>query len=189
MQASIPPVENRLFSALAVLFILTGCLATPLTPRSPIDDISVLKRLGGRDLGVAILDNRIHETAGHQYLFVAIPFGRVYLDQPEVDLWPWVETKLRIAGYRVSQARNPPSIQIELNKIQVSAYDFIIIRKIVVKVEGQIVIQKSPIHPAKQLPVVAEYTRWRALAFQGELEHAVERAFSSFADQVVELLS
>ena len=129
-------------SLAAVMLLLCGCVRTTV-PRAAIPpEVFRLAATNRRPLHLMLPGNTEELSAGHQYLLFFIPFGRVVIEHPEEHLRSAAYRGLSLNGYNplvdAAAAGNIPSMQFSLTGVQVSAYDFLITRKIVCDIQVEV---------------------------------------------------
>jgi hypothetical protein len=76
---------------------------------------------------------------GHQYLLMAIPFGRISLESPADTIWSHLYTEAALLGVNLIQTQNPTSAELEItcSELSLTAYDLLFTRLL----HGSIVLE------------------------------------------------
>jgi len=118
-------------------FVLVSCVATPLRTESLTDDVILLAASNRKPIYLDIKVQNSELTVGRQFLLMLIPFGRVYLPAPETFVSRAVYQELSLRGYKPIVDKDiklpAPRLIIELEDMDVSAYDFLFLRRVVAK--------------------------------------------------------
>lgn len=183
-----------LVSALALS--LAGCVLTAV-PRAPISP-EVFRLAASNDRAIRLDLSGPQETlsVGHQYLFIVIPFGRIVIEHPLDHLRTSAYTQASLSGLRPivdvpanDSAFDTPRLEIRLQDIQVSAFDFLFTRHIVcdVSVEARLFApgSSSPEKLAAGRVAETEFVRY---AFEPELQRVFLRAMDGALHEAISQL-
>ncbi len=166
---------------LPLVLFLAGCLHTSLPPRQVLPDIYRLGRVAERQVQLET-NSEVPEqsTLGHQYLFIGIPFGRISLADPKQALYESASRGLAQERIGITNASSAhPELKLSLEDLQLTAYDFIFIRRIVCRVR----LKAEFTRPSSSAPLTKVFTAtetdWVSLAFERELQRVLFRALDS----------
>ncbi|NLF24886.1 MAG: hypothetical protein GX589_04415 [Deltaproteobacteria bacterium] len=179
-------------SILPILLALNGCLRTVLTNRSPTAPASAkLAALNTRPMFLKITNTLPSSTSGHQYLFLVLPFGAVEVKDPALRIWDAAFTKLSLRGYRPiapgtgGSAITAPTLEIKLTGLQTSAYDLLVSRRIVCRVDIASSLISSAGVTLRGWEASGRSTAFKGLAFAPELEWVLGQALDQALDETL----
>ena len=170
-QASPRRWRKSLWLLLTALWV--GCAESTLPPHDPPSAIFRLAASGQEELPFSITAPRL-ESLGHQYLFVALPFGTIRATEPAADLRSAVFHTLANRGYRPRHVTEPPSpggyVDVALEELQLSAYDALFFRIPYCRVKLRATLfDEHGSAVAKALHEASDYAT-RAMAFTQDLQ-------------------
>ena len=122
---------------IALCLFLTACLKTPITPLEIDETVRQLALSSDETIHIRIESESTPQVLGHQYLFVALPFGRVVVDDMEQYIFDGLFTALSLSGKKPvlqhSETPQYPSLVLRPRYAQATAYDFFAMRWIKTK--------------------------------------------------------
>jgi hypothetical protein len=179
-------------SALAALLCLAGCLSTELKSAGPPSNVYRLAAINTRPLILKVESVLESEIGGHQYVLIFIPFGRIRVPAPQEYVYDSAYTALSLRGYHplppAGYAANAPKLNIVLNELKTSAYDFLLFRR----VSCRIALTARLISPDGRTlgywEAVGESASLRRFGFAPQLEKALHEAVELAVDDVLQNL-
>ncbi|MDC0358658.1 hypothetical protein OAO01_07575 [Oligoflexia bacterium] len=142
-------------------------------------------------LGLVIEGQKERFSAGHQYLFVIIPFGRVVIEDPSKYLERSAYTKLALLGYKPlvnSTGTRHKTLQIRIDSLQASAFDFLFFRRVVARVSLGASLKDGLGNEIAEVTADASHASVRKYGFHTELEYALDKSFSAALSDLFEQL-
>lgn len=182
---------------LAILLILTSCVKTNLQPTPVLDKVFELHQLNQKTLDVQITPNIHNLTLGHQYVFLIFPFGRIKSQISSDHLNNIFFTELVLNGYKPNNPINnidnfntkvaKPLLNINILNQQVSAYDFLVIRRIScsIELEANLTLPKNINRFAL---VSTNYSEFKTYAFQPQLEKVYNQCLTDIVAKTIKEL-
>jgi len=133
-------------------------------------------------------------VAGHQYLLVFVPFGRIVVPAPLEDLYVMALSKLSERGYRTHRlpaSAGPemqPRLRLELLELDASGYDILFARRVSCALSLRASFLRKA--DASTLTITGEghFSQFRRFAFKPELEHACNTALEIALQKVLDYL-
>lgn len=168
--------------------ILSGCLVTRIDPREISAQVQRLGVLNVRPLHVRV-DCPAPLTAGRQFLFVVIPFGRVELSDPGTMVLNTVTEKLALAGYQPRfDATGLPVLELRCGDITLAAYDFLFFRRLSgsVTLEGVLFDERG--NRKRGARGSGKESELRSFAFGPQLERTFKRSLDEALTHVLDSL-
>jgi len=128
------PSALRLGVLATITGILSGCFAVSLPPETPPDGLRKLTQLSDATLPVRIRTADLTESfRGFQYLFMVIPFSRIYTPTLQDDLLLQLSVAGGMRGYAIDRVgeteERPLVVDIEIKNLSVNGYDLLVVRK------------------------------------------------------------
>jgi hypothetical protein len=180
---------------LSALLFLSACSSTAL-PRTSISK-DIFELAAGNQapilLEVSLEEGSASDQAtglvGHQYLFVAIPFGSVYLPSASETISNSMYQRLVLQGLKPITSKSHvfgalPRLHLKVTSLSLSAYDFIFTRKVAASLEGRATLFAASGEPLWEMPFSARESELRRYGFAAELEQALSKALEEALTQV-----
>ena len=168
--------------------ILASCLRTELPPLSSPPALERLQKLNTKAVTVRYCPSSLPQTAGRQYLFIAIPFGRVVLSSAPADvIAERVRERLIIKGYRVREVNDdsaPTDLEICPRTLTVNAHDILLTRIITGSIELTIEAYSTAGKSLFKSEVEGSATLIRRFGFEQELGAAMREAVEDLAPKL-----
>lgn len=123
-----------------------GCLRTPLASTPLSEPTFRLAALGQRPVRVTVIGPAAPRSVGHQFLMVAIPFGRIELSDPVKAVERAAFAELAVAGIRPvigPAGAGLPTVELRLKDASVSAFDFIVTRRVAAAVTVEAALHRA----------------------------------------------
>jgi len=123
---------------------------------------------------------------GHQYLFVGIPFGSVYLQDAAVSIYQHALINLALRGYKVHPPRDAaPELRLTLSDFESTAYDLLFVRRVRASATLELAFRRRP---DRTLVLVCHATgsssEFSRFGFTAELTRQAERALQNALNQL-----
>ena len=167
---------------------LSGCLRTELLRESIPEPVLGLAAMNQKKIELRVTPPDEDSTVGHQFLLVIIPFGSIYLNDPIGHLTRSLYTNLALEGFKPISSElgsAPLSLEVSTEKVQVSAYDFIAIRRIVGKISLRGVLRSADGTIYREWLASGSYSELRPFAFEKQLNHVFQKALTSATEELV----
>ena len=169
---------------LLILVHLSGCLKTTLDSKATNLDVFELAAENTQKLKVKVVNTSTKKTAGRQFLFVFIPFGRIVIKHPEDFLSRSFYTHLSIKGYKpiththTNAYPQLPELSVEIDNFQATAYDYFFYRRIVCKIALTATLN-LPNQTQKVWSGTIKKTAAKRYAFKPQLENIFNKAIEA----------
>lgn len=176
-----------LLAGLALGCTSTGISVPPVTPA-----IERLAALASHGVRLSVAAPTAPLALGHQYLFVAIPFGSISLMEPQTTLFRALSTELAIAGIRALPAEGDsaaPMVTVAPIDLRLTAFDLIFTRRVGASVRLQVTVSSpDPTEPALHFEASGESGSFERFGFTPELSNALSEALSQAGRELVTAL-
>lgn len=180
----------RKFLLFFVLTTTLGACTATILPTQPLSvELQKLNQVNNKRLRLLITRQENNSTVGYQYLMLLIPFGAVYISEPEQYLRYALYHNLGLAGYQLLPATSDielPQLTLEISEIKLNAYDFIFTRYIVAKAK----VQASYYNPKRarenSVQLECRSTSYRRFAFQSELNQVWQECLEELVEKGLE---
>jgi len=178
----------RLILLAFLLFATTRCVTTQVTPASLDPNLSRLERTAERSVTLRVSPVNDPLEVGHQYLFVVVPFGAIYLTDPSRAIEAAVRLELALAGMSAEPVRERsthPTVTVALTAASVTAYDLIVTRRIRAHVALTVVVQGAGDSPAVTFETEGASASFERFGFAPQLTAAFSEALRNAAREAV----
>lgn len=172
---------KSLYHILAILVVtsLFGCTTTSVETPAPPSHLGRLLAANNRPLSLEVIDDVGKAPVGFQYLLVAIPFGRITLDDAADHLRRALRTQLAMAGFSLEASENIPSLRVKITEVELNAFDLLVTRRIRCHVKGSWAF--GP-HGEQQLSVAQ--SEFALYAFAPRLSRVLGGCMQEFATKI-----
>lgn len=133
-----------------ILLLFSSCTNTYISSSKIPNKVHELANQNKDAFGLIITPNSSNSTIGHQYVLFFLPFGNIKLEFYPYDLYKKLYTEITLLGYKPiniidQNSRNVayPILNININDISLTAYDFLITRRLVCKMNVSATISKN----------------------------------------------
>lgn len=160
--------------------LLSGCFAVSLPPENAPDGLQKLTQLSDATLPVRIKTGDLAEgIRGFQYLFMAVPFSRVYTPTLKRDLILQLSVAGGMRGYAIDDVEETESrpllIEIDIHSLSVNGYDLLFIRKPTASISLTARMYEHGVL-IRECPVQYSASDAAQFAFTTELQNALSEA-------------
>lgn len=182
---------------LVILLILSACVKTNLNPPPVLGKVFELHQLNQKSLDVKIEPNIHNFTLGHQYVFLFFPFGKIKSQISSDPLNNLFFTELVLNGHKPNAPLKDldnstikvanPLLEVNILSQQVSAYDFLVIRRIScsIELEARLTLPKN----IERLALVStNYSEIKTYAFQPQLEKVYNQCLVDIVSKTIQEL-
>jgi hypothetical protein len=183
--------ENRT-RLIAILFLInglvSGCVSTEL-PFAPLEPAVVrLATVAEHGVNLRVTVNTSPLRLGHQYLFLAIPFGSISLPHPSTVLTDALYRELAVAGIRAVPDGNEaglPTLTVSVRDLSTSAYDLLFVRRVTASAELSAILTTSEAGSSPLgFDTSGESSSFERFGFKPQLEAALGGALAEAAREV-----
>lgn len=174
----------HLLQGLLIALLSVGCTREKIEPTDFSPAAKRLLGMANQPIFLEVGAPQTDLTAGHQYVLVFMPFGRVILSQPARHLKNAAELALAERGYRWFSAGSDSEIKpryhlaLKLEAVQATAYDFIFLRRIVCRITLSAELRSSDERLLRLERAVGRSTSWKRFAFAPQLNYVFNRALT-----------
>lgn len=182
----------KIVAAALFALLLAGCLRTYIEPVQIDSTVQSLALANDEPLFVSVFPLEEHRTVGHQYLFFAIPFGRVTIKSLPQDIFKAAFSQLSLVGIKpilasTTTKKQLPHLRIEIREVQATAYDFFFMRwiktRVILEAEYQ---DRSGLK--RSLLLSGGQSSWKQFAFSKHLSFYFNRALNEALDPLPDLI-
>jgi len=192
MRLHIIPMNRYRNIIFAAWFILAaGCVSTNLKSGEIPFKVKNLAAENSKPLALQVTRQKDFSSLGHQYFLLVIPMGSIYFPSIENAVSAGAFVKLSLAGYRPllnNAGTGLPKVLLSIQNAQLSAYDFLFLRKIVCRLEISGLLLDSENNVKRSQRANVSRSEYKALAFEPELQHTFELCLQSGIEEVLETL-
>lgn len=172
--------------------LATGCTSTGITVPPPDAATARLAALAPHGIRLAVVGSNAPLPVGHQYLFVAIPFGAISLIDPQIALRRALSTELAIGGIQALPEGTDaavPVVTVTPLDLQVSAFDLLFTRRVSATVRLGVTVA-LPAQPgsAVTLEVGGKSGSFERFGFTPQLSNALREALQEAGQELVTTL-
>lgn len=172
--------------------LTTGCASTGITVPPPEAATLRLAALAPHGIRLEVTGSNTPLSVGHQYLFVAIPFGAISLIAPQTALRRALSTELAIGGIQALPEGSDaavPVVTVTPLDLQVTAFDLLFTRRVSATVRLGVTVA-LPTHPESvvTLEVRGESGSFERFGFTPQLSHALGEALQEAGQELVTTL-
>ncbi len=173
------------FFSILISILSQGCVSTTIDGPSPEAPIERLAALAPNAINLIVEGSDTPRPLGHQYLFVAIPFGTIALRSPLNTLAESVHREFAIAGIRATRGGTDPTrptLTLRFTELHTSAYDLIVIRRVsaVARLSAQLTLPDSKL----AIETSGESSSFERFGFKPQLEAALAEALALASRQL-----
>ncbi len=170
--------------------ILSGCFAVSLPPETPPDGLRKLTQLSDATLPVRIKTGDLTESfRGFQYLFMVIPFSRVYTPTLREDLLLQLSVAAGMRGYAIAEVgeseERPLVVELDLKSLSVNGYDLLFVRKPTATISFMARMYERG-EVIRECPIEYRATDAAQFAFTTELQNALTEALLQSSYQTLD---
>lgn len=172
------------------LFFLTSCITTNISLAPINSDVKRLAIANNKPICINIKSSK-KTLLGHQFVIPFIPVGKVVLESSQKRyISSSLYKNLSIGQFTpiFNSQTCEEVINLKINKISLSAYDFFVTRHIVAKINYEIIYIKDGILQ-DSIKSSSESSTFKRFAFKSELEYALNTASKKLSRDIIELLS
>lgn len=176
---------SRVLLGLPILLILSGCLRTDLPTQPTPIKVFELAAVNPRPLRLEVTPFP-DDSLGHQFLLLMVPFGSIYIPDTAGTVERNLYTNLALQGYKpIINKGTELGLKVTVENIQVTAYDLLVIRRIVsrVKLRGEILNHQGQI--LRSSTINEEFIYFKTFAFGTQLEHAYSKALDAASKALI----
>ncbi len=185
-------LSRSAFFCILISNLLSGCISTGLTVPPPEAATLRLAALAPHQIRLVVTGSSTPLSVGHQYLFVAIPFGAISLIDPQTALRSALSTELAIGGIQVLPEGSDaavPLVTVTPTDIRVTAFDLIFTRRVSATVRlGVSVTPPDRPESAVTLEVGGESGSFERFGFTPQLAYALREALQEAGQQLATTL-
>ncbi len=176
---------RAVFFSILIIILSQGCVSTTIDGPSPEAPIERLAALAPNTINLIVEGSETPLPLGHQYLFVAIPFGTIALRSPLDALAESVHREFAIAGIRAFRGGTDPTrptLTLRFTELHTSAYDLIVIRRVsaAARLSAQLTLPDSKL----SLETSGESSSFERFGFKPQLEAALAEALALASRQL-----
>lgn len=176
----------RILTLIALLIPAPGCLSSELSNPPLPPKIFELAAANRRPLHVRVKLAEPGHSLGHQYLLIAIPFGRVRSDNVELIVERALYRSLSLRGYTPLLDQEPsaaPVLSVQLVEPQASAFDLLLTRHLSCSLElkGQFLSEDKQRDGTGR----GGYEQFAAFAFEREMSLCFTQALDIAIDRLL----
>lgn len=151
---------------------------------------------------LVLCDTVPERVVGHQFLLVIVPFGSVMLNAPNEQLYHSLFEELTLAGYRPRRGFSPIlnssaiykagarrqttshyQLQVRVERLQLSAYDLLFIRRLKADIELSFDLYDSSGHFRGAWNSKGQRTLWHRFGFNKQLTWLLQQTLRDVASQ------
>lgn len=174
---------------LITCLLLTGCTAT-LLPNQPLSlELQKLSAVSSKKLQLKIVHKNDKKPVGYQYLLLILPFGKIYIPQPQAHLRNTLYHYLGLADYQILPADSRtdlPLLTLQISDIRLNAYDLLFTRYIVAQVKAEAACFNPKRATNKVIQLSCSSSSYRRFAFQSELDQTLQECLKELANEVLD---
>lgn len=176
----------------SLTFTLSACFSAELPPLSAPSGLAKLRRLSDQTIPLTITTQGAESTRrGFQYLFVVVPFSRVYTPHIREDLELQLSVAAGLRGYNLSTSkvddRSAERLEVSISSLEVNGYDLLILRKPTssTALKGTLYRGEEMLRSCEVSEVASANA---AYAFAGELQSAESEALLAASNKLLDCL-
>ncbi len=183
-------MKRTLFIIPLLSILLTGCITTNIELPPVNNDLKRLYEANNNPVCINI-EAPQKKLLGHQFVFPFFPVGKVVLEDSQklfvtTSLYKNLTIKHFTPIFNSQTCKNV--INVKVNKISLSAYDFFVTRHIVAKINYEVIyIKNGQLRDSVENTV--ERSSFKRFAFKSELEYALDKALKKLGKEIIVLLS